>query len=230
MDPDDVKVVRGAFTGPEIARPSQSFLTKVSIESTPIDYFKAVLPTDLIAQIVENSRRYAAMKGFGVATYKDEFKGVSEEDVYRFIGLIIRNGLAPVPNLKLLWMDPTNNFVYGDVRARQVFPSFKYFQCVKAFLHVSDPLKPNKKNAMDKVQPLIDAVNGSGSMRIHGPYLSLDEMDCGFQGRHGATTRNKFKRAGEGFLVDAVCSPKAPGRPSSGGERRVRHETSHHSR
>ena len=58
-----------------------------------------------------------------------------------------------------------------------------------------------------KINPLLKHMRRVSHDAIHiGRYISIDEQDIGFQGQHKDKQRETFKKAGDGFLVDALCA------------------------
>jgi hypothetical protein len=61
-------------------------------------------------------------------------------------GLLLRAGVAPTPQMELLFRDPDSSFVFGDVRAKQAFPgkakgcggSARRFVQFCSFLHIQN--------------------------------------------------------------------------------------------
>ena len=60
------------------------------------------------------------------------------DEIRQGIGLLTRNGLSPVPEISLLFVDPQSSFVWGDDRVRKMWPRGKNrWQEFRAFFHIA---------------------------------------------------------------------------------------------
>ncbi|KAK3274723.1 hypothetical protein CYMTET_17106 [Cymbomonas tetramitiformis] len=103
---------------------------------------------------------------------------------------------------------PTTSFVFGDSRVIQAIPGgYPRFKEMKAFFHLQDPRAPQPEGKpFWKVEPLLEVLRvNSEELLDLGPDVSLDEQDCGFQGRSALKDKIKFKAEGDGFLADCIC-------------------------
>ena len=58
-----------------------------------------------------------------------------------------------------------------------------------------------------KLDPLLNQMMRVAKYGIHiGKSISVDEMDISFQGRHKDKQRVTYKKGGDGFLVDDLCT------------------------
>ncbi|KAK3243924.1 hypothetical protein CYMTET_46447 [Cymbomonas tetramitiformis] len=154
-----------------------------------------------------NSNMYAVTQGVGTDKYHN-FKPFSAADMDLVVGLHVRNGLAPVPDMRYNFTKPTTSFVFGDSRVIQAIPGgYPRFKEMKAFFHLQDPRAPQPEGKpFWKVEPLLEVLRvNSEELLDLGPDVSLDEQDCGFQGRSALKDKIKFKAEGDGFLADCIC-------------------------
>ncbi|KAK3240642.1 hypothetical protein CYMTET_49530 [Cymbomonas tetramitiformis] len=124
------------------------------------------------------------------------------------LGLHVRNGLSPVPDMRYNFTNPDSDFVFGDTRVIDACPGgFRRFKEFKAFFHIQDPrlLQPADKPFW-KVEPPLEVLRwNSEELYDPGVDVSLDEQDAGFQGKCAFKDKIKYKKEGDGFLADCIC-------------------------
>ncbi|KAK3275529.1 hypothetical protein CYMTET_16345 [Cymbomonas tetramitiformis] len=189
-------------------------VTMAHLKSTshPIEFFNMFLTEDFRhSTMLTHSNANAWKNRAGSAMYP-LFTQFTEDEIDKFIGLHIRHGLSPVPNIRLLWANPLESFVYGDERVQRLFPrGVQRFKELRAFLHISDPYrKASQDKPFIKIQDIIDhVISNSKHNWVLGRFLSLDEIDIGFQGRFAHKDKIKYKGEGDGILMDAICDSGA---------------------
>ena len=184
-------------------------------------------------QLESATNGYAAALGAGSKKYWAEYKPFDTEEIMAGCGLILRAGVAPTPEMELLFRDPDSSFVFGDSRAKKVFPgtgcggSARRFVQFRSFLHIQSHSPFDWKGAnvnekageveltkldwktagpLKKCEPLLSYCRLKWEHRwLPGMNLSLDEMTLGFKGRSALATRIKYKREGDGFQCDCLC-------------------------
>ena len=177
--------------------------------------------------MVKNSNAYALSLGAGEEVYRDlNGFSFSSNFLYQSFGLLYRNGLHPVPDLDLMFADPTTSWVYGDARVRNIFGAnslrkFKYF---RAFFHIQHPIETRfvsynmdsgnfvpmthtqQRGPFAKLEPLLGVLmHACMTSWVLGANFAFDEVTIGFQGRHALAQRITYKNEGDGFLFDALC-------------------------
>ena len=124
------------------------------------------------------------------------------KDIRQMAGLYLLQGINHSPSIECKFNPNDNLFVQQNIKLSR----FHHF---KSFFVCQDPtlVVPNKKTHPNwKVQPLIDWVNYIGiASWLCGPSISADEQTIAFKGRCSMKMRIKFKKAGDGFMCDAVC-------------------------
>ena len=97
---------------------------KLTAQSHPAQFVAASgWDKQFFEQLWSGTNEYAAAKGAGSENFYKRYKPFAKEEVVACFGLLLRNGVAPVPQLSLMFADPQKSFAFGDERARSVLPS-----------------------------------------------------------------------------------------------------------
>ncbi|KAK3269570.1 hypothetical protein CYMTET_21993 [Cymbomonas tetramitiformis] len=172
----------------------------------PLEWFNRFITEDFRTKIRDNTNAYAILKSAGGDIYP-RFTAVKQEEIDCMLGLYLRHGLSPIPDMRLAWTNPMHSFVYGDERVLSLFPrGLDRFKELKGLLHVSNPLAPRKDTPFVKVWDLVDHVATNSRKNFVPPrFGSLDEIVIGFQGRCAEKDKIKYKDEGDGFIGDSIC-------------------------
>jgi hypothetical protein len=147
----------------------------------------------------------------GEATYKYKWEGpFSVKEIRQFLGLYVMNGLGPSPSLDKKFdrsdMANFNPFVMSNIVSGSPITRLKIF---KAYFGIQDPDKevpPRKDSPLFKVLPIIKQIRKSGLVAWDcGKNIAVDEQTISMKGHHADKIRITFKRAGDGFMCDALC-------------------------
>ena len=134
----------------------------------------------------------------------------STKEIKQFVGLYVLDGISPSPRFEMKFNtqleDPANgNDLCHDAFGSNAGERFKMFKC---FFAVQDPRlenKPKKTHPNFKVDPfMLHLLQCFASMWDLGSDLSLDEATQGFKGRHYLKAKIKYKKAGDGYLIDCI--------------------------
>jgi len=160
---------------------------------------------------------YCSTKRVGHAIYKDRWRGeIDEKRIDTMDAVLIANGCRPAPSLRGLFN--------GDALVRSDFlinaigksPTQIIEQCeqTKNMLRFQDPRceKPTtgefKLDGMHLTRPVLEALLKALEECFEaGANVSIDEIVIAYTGKSGVTARIKFKREGDGFLIEAICCP-----------------------
>ena len=102
-----------------------------------------------------------------------------------------------------------NDFIFisfggSTSKSKRRHRHFKSFFCST---NPSLPTPPPSQNPNWKVHPLLKHINTvSKEAIILGQHLSCEEQTIGFQGHHRHKQRITYKKEGDGFLADCICS------------------------
>ncbi|KAK3245724.1 hypothetical protein CYMTET_44726 [Cymbomonas tetramitiformis] len=174
--------VRPSYTGPEVGCPSAKADRLLDpFVSEPLDYFNAFIPkVERHSKWKQHSNVYATTQG--ASTDKcPNFKPFSAAEIDINVGLLIRNGLSPVPDFRYNFTPPSSNFVFGDDRVIAALSGgYGRYKEFRAFFHLQDPrLAEPPDQPFWKLKPIFDVVRTNiEELWYLGKHVSLDEQDC----------------------------------------------------
>ena len=206
--------------------PNAEFLFEngLNVNSTPQDWLMAFLPlydgtarcSDRESNVCFSHKwaKFTNMKavqmGAGVqGGCYPSFLPFTYNEIERFIGLYILQGLNPSPRVGAKFSSQRADPVQGSDLCHQVFGdnTIKWHKQFKAFFSLQDPTKPaptRKECPTYKVDSFLKHLQ-QVSMKAWrlGQNISGDEQTIGFQGSHADKLRITYKAEGDGFQCDA---------------------------
>ena len=138
----------GFVAGPEHDEggPRPELLAKLTPDTHPAVFVAEMgFNCMLFEQMKNASNEYAVTKGAGTEEYWKEFRPFTTKEIMSGCGLLLRNGVAPVPSMSLNFKDPGDSFVWGDDRVKQVWKgeqcggSDRRWKQFRSFLHIQSP-------------------------------------------------------------------------------------------
>ena len=206
--------------------PNMKFLEKhrLNDESHPADWLRAFIPElqpkgDSKACSISKWCQYTNMKAemdfagsehTGGLSYK--FVPFTPRELEQHLSLYIVQGLNPSPQLKMKTKAQCHEPVQGiDLVAEKIGINFerrhKQFKRYFAIQHPYLPVPSQKTHPNWKVDPFLQHLNVVFIQAVHLPEcISCDEQTIGFHGACAMKQRIKFKKTGDGFQVDTLCS------------------------
>lgn len=103
-----------------------------------VDFFLLFFTSQIIGEICKSTNKYAWMHIFEKPTYSERdysWREVTEEEMLKFIGLLVYMGIVQVPRLHCYW---STRKLFSGLLLLNVMPR-KRFKALLAFLSVSDP-------------------------------------------------------------------------------------------
>ena len=205
--------------------PNMEYIFKAGLdfESHPAEWFELFLPfnrkknMDPKAITFEeftawlNTKAMMANAGSRGGRYKN-FVDFKMNECRSHLALYLLHAISPSPQVEMKFKSSLEDPVNGNDICSQVFGKggntrHKEF---KAFFSACDPVTPTPSTVTHpnwKIHPCLRHMMAVSKQAIFiGQDISIDEQDISFQGRHKDKQRVTYKRAGDGFLVDALCS------------------------
>jgi hypothetical protein len=139
-------------------------------------------------------------------------KPFTVDEVMKHFGLFMLNGLNPSPNIADKFKSQVEDPVQGNDMCHNAFGSNAAERLVefKRFLTLVDPRIPTPTRKQDpnyKINAIIkQLIHISKKVMIMGKWLSVDEQTISFKGKHVDKLRINYKKEGDGFQCDAICS------------------------
>ena len=195
----------------------------LSVDSHPVKWFDLFMPMHRKRQAHPsvctisdfttwtNKKAFLCNAGEGGSLYP-RWTPFSLDEVARHLGLYILQGLSPSPQIEMKFVSQKDDPVNGNdfVAASFGLDAKRRHKEFKAFFASVDPLKAIPARATHpnwKVQHFFKhAIRISKQCIFLGKKLSLDEQTIGCQGRHPDILRITYKKEGDGFQCDAICS------------------------
>lgn len=193
---------------------------KLDLYSSPVHWFEAFLPlkNNNTAYSMQHSLKWTNQRGM-LDHYalggKDSFTPFSLEELMKHVGLYFLHGLSRSPQIEMKFRsqseDPVNgnDFVHNAFGSKSTVSRDNHRR-FKKYFSSQDPNKPvpSRDDAPNwKVQPLLTHMMNVSKAAFHiGRDVSCDEQTIGFQGNHRDKQRITYKKEGDGFLADCICS------------------------
>ena len=205
--------------------PNLKYLFKngVNIESHPADYFDLFFPrnrtkdTHPKAVCIDDLNSWTNTKAMmlnagsrGGKYYR--YNDFSKSELMSHLALYLLHGVSPSPQIEMKFSSQDEDPVNGSNLCHRVFGKggitrHKEFKAFFATCNPTIPTPPTTSHPNWKVDPLLKhMMRVSKGCILIGRSISIDEMVVSFQGKHGDKQRITYKKAGDGFLVDALCS------------------------
>ena len=188
-------------------------------QSRPIDFFEAFLTKEILDDWTSYTNTRAIMEGAGKIGRKKkknriypDFVPFDIEELKQHIGVRILHGISPSPRLKMKFRSHKddevngNDFVYRNLgpNAARRHKHFRRFFCVQ------DPTLPKpdqEKRPNWKIEAWFEHIQRVSQAAWEcGVEISVDEQTLKFQGHHIHKLRITYKKEGDGFQCDALCS------------------------
>jgi len=123
--------------------------------------------------------------------------------VDKFLAILIKHAVCPMPQLRLRFKDPNTSFFFGDSRDRRVIGE-RLSSMMRSLITFYDPGAPTDTEAdpLAKVRPLLDQLRTScHKYWIPGAVLAGDEQTVYLRCRWKKKQRIKCKKHGDGVQV-----------------------------
>lgn len=152
-------------TAPDEGMPKDSWLNEnlLGTDSEPIEWFEALMPPSLVQQWTVYTNTKARLMGMGTAQLYPTFKDFTTDEIERFLGLFMLQGLNPSAQISHKFYSQSQDPIAGNNTAHRVFGGhgngvlrLKHFRCAFA---VQDPLLPppsKKTHPTFKVDPFLE--------------------------------------------------------------------------
>ena len=144
-----------------------------------------------------------------------DFSNFSLDELMKHIGLYLFQGLSPSPQVEMKFHPQTEDPVNGNDFICYSFGGktsnskrrHRHFKSFFTSVNPSLPVPDRNSHPNWKVHPFLKHIlQVSKEAAAIGKNLSCDEQTVGFQGHHKDKQRITYKKEGDGFLADALCS------------------------
>ncbi|XP_033730162.1 piggyBac transposable element-derived protein 4-like isoform X1 [Pecten maximus] len=153
-------------------------LRKNSLKTkTPMDFLRLFLTSQLITTLCIATNHFAeSLVNKGKFTSYAQPDGtwcrVTEEEMYKFIGIIIYMSFTKMSTMDRYW---ASNYLYRFNPVPLLLPK-RRFQSILAFLQIAPPADIDKSDKLTRITPLLDHVNAV-SQELFQPFrqIAVDE-------------------------------------------------------
>ncbi|XP_037499668.1 piggyBac transposable element-derived protein 2 [Rhipicephalus sanguineus] len=165
-----------------------------------VDIFMLFFTTEVIREICNYTNKYAGTHIFEKPSYSERdgsWSEVTEEEMRKFIGLLVYMGIVQVPRLRCYWSE---RHIFSGILLPSVMP-WKRFKALLAFLSVSDPEKTVASHGnLHRMTSLLQHMNNSFALHFQPcQNLSVEERTVKFKGRAGIQKYMRDKVVKRGY-------------------------------
>ena len=163
---------------------------------SPADVFEFFFDDEVIEQIIQFSKSYAADKA------SHQFH-VTKEEMRAFLALLLLSGYVSLPRRRMYWekLPDVNNKAVASTMSRHRFEE------ILRFLHLADNNHLQKEDKFAKIRPLVSLLNAK--WLAHFPkenFLAVDEAMVPYFGRNGLKQHIHGKPIRFGYKVWCLCT------------------------
>lgn len=175
-------------------------------DKSPYNFYKLMVPDDVINHIVVETNRYAAQsknKNIRRKSRIQKWMDTNSEEIERFFGIIMWMGLCQLPSIQAYWQ--TSFLYFNKVRSLM---SRNRFQLLLKMLHFNDN-EGVVQNRLHKIDPLLKKLISSFQAAIIPEEdVCIDETLVPFRGRLSFRQYIKNKRHKFGIKLFKLCVSK----------------------
>ena len=195
---------------------------KLNEDSHPAKWFEAFLPikkrqgSDFsMEDLLSWTNMRAMMENSGLGGKYSDFKNFTLFELMSHIGLYLLQGLSPSPQVEMKFHSQAEDPVNGNDFVHVSFGSkpsvskrrHKHFKCFLSSVNPTIQVPSRNMHPNWKVHPFLKHTYHISQQAVFlGRNLSCDEQTIGFQGNHKDKQRITYKKEGDGFLADCICS------------------------
>jgi hypothetical protein len=197
---------------------------QLNLDSHPAEWFQSFLPITNTKRnqifSLENCLSWTNTKAMlenagGQGGKYHDFEPFSIVEFQRHIGLYLVQALSPSPQVEMKFRSQLEDPVNGNDFVHNSFGGVswkserrhRHFKCFFSSQNPTLTVPSRESNPNWKVHPLLKhMLHVSKEAIFLGRNLSCDEQTIGFQGNHKDKQRITYKREGDGFLTDCICS------------------------
>ena len=163
---------------------------------SPADVFEFFFDDEVIEQIIQFSKSYAADKA------SHQFH-VTKEEMRAFLALLLLSGYVSLPRRRIYWekLPDVHNEAIASTMSRHRFEE------ILRFLHLADNNHLQKEDKFAKIRPLVSLLNTK--WLAHFPkenFLAVDEAMAPYYGRNGLKQHIHGKPITFGYKVWCLCT------------------------
>ena len=174
-----------------------------SPNATPVDFFEALMTSDVIDHIVTETNRFAAQRSSPLLGWES----CTSDRLKSFLGLLIIMGIKRLPNLEDYWS--TESYL-GCPELVSSWP-YRQFRALLSSLHFNDnstavPRGQPGYDRLHKVRPVLEMVKNNCIVSYKPEReISIDEAMVGFKGRSALKQYLPLKPTKRGYKVWCAC-------------------------
>tara|TARA_R110002050_G_C8919827_1_gene511337 strand:+ start:261 stop:2138 length:1878 start_codon:yes stop_codon:yes gene_type:complete len=172
---------------------------------SPLYWFQRFWTPEMSNITVAQTNLYAFQRMAATAESDEQqpsraFKSIDGREFHAFLAALISLGIPAQSNYKKAFQER------NPLNIVQEAISLNRFEQILRFLHCCDNNKDDRSDPLFKIRKILCALNENcKSSWIISPICAIDEMDVGWRGLHKHKERITYKKAGDGFLIYALC-------------------------
>ena len=197
---------------------------KLSLSSHPAEWFDCFFPRHkhghdthpfCVSSLCSWTNTKAVMSNAALGGKYNDYANFSMNELMQHIGVYFLHALSPSPRIEMKFESQVEDPVNGNDFIHQAFGGsawkavrrHKHFKCFFTSVNPLIPVPSREVHPNWKVHPLLKWMIKVSQEAVHlGRDLSCDEQTVGFQGMHKDKQRITYKKEGDGFLADCICS------------------------